>query len=199
MLISSLRAYQPFNEQEATDIDTFIKFLLNNKDAYERANTIAHVTSSAIVTNATKDKVLFIYHNIYQSWGWVGGHNDGNTNCLQVAIEETCEETGLTNVRVLDENLFMVDIIMVPRHMKNGKLISDHLHLNVTYLLEANEQDTLTIKPDENSGVKWFALTDIPYVVKEPHMLPIYDKAVKKLNQLKMRDNASSNSSTKRD
>lgn len=40
--------------------------------------------------------------------------------------------------------------------MKRGKYVSSHLHLNVTYLLIADDMNVLTVKPDENSGVKWF-------------------------------------------
>ena len=44
--------------------------------------------------------------------------------------------------------------------MKRGKYVSSHLHLNVTYLLIADDTNVLTVKPDENSGVRWFALDE---------------------------------------
>ena len=47
-------------------------------------------------------------------------------------------------------------MLTVDGHMKRGKYVSSHLHLNVTYLLIADDTDALTVKPDENSGVKWF-------------------------------------------
>jgi len=45
----------------------------------------------------------------------------------------------------------------VDGHVKRGHYVSSHLHLNVTYLLEADEADALAVKPDENSGVVWFS------------------------------------------
>ena len=30
----------------------------------------------------------------------------------------------------------------------------------MTYLLEADEEEALTVKPDENSGVRWFTLEE---------------------------------------
>ena len=34
--------------------------------------------------------------------------------------------------------------------------MSSHLHLNVTYLLEADSEEQVSVKADENSGVAWF-------------------------------------------
>ncbi len=181
MLLDALNKYSPFNEQEANDIHLFKQFLMHNPDAYDRENLVAHVTSSAIILNQNKDKVLFIHHNIYNSWGWVGGHNDGERNCLKVALKEAKEETGIKDFKVLDNQIFMVDVVYVPNHIKNGIYISDHLHLNVTYLLEANDTDELKIKPDENSGVKWFKLHDLKEASTEERMKPIYQKAIDKI------------------
>lgn len=47
-------------------------------------------------------------------------------------------------------------MLTVDGHMKRGEYVSSHLHLNVTYLLIADDTNVLTVKPDENSGVKWF-------------------------------------------
>ena len=41
-------------------------------------------------------------------------------------------------------------------HEKNGQYVPSHLHLNITYLLEADPAEPLRCKPDENSRVAWF-------------------------------------------
>ena len=33
-----------------------------------------------------------VYHNIYNSWSWLGGHADGETDLLAVALREVKEE-----------------------------------------------------------------------------------------------------------
>ncbi|WMM23788.1 GNAT family N-acetyltransferase [Tissierella sp. MB52-C2] len=57
--------------------------------------------------NKSLDKVLMIHHNIRNTWAWTGGHVDGDSDFLHVAIKEAKEETGintftaLTNVKIL--------------------------------------------------------------------------------------------------
>ena len=185
MLIEQLIDYQPYNEQEAFDQTSMIAFIRRNPDYLLRSNTIAHVTSSSIVVNAEMTHILFAFHNQYQSWGWLGGHNDGDEDCLRVAIKETTEESGVSNVRPYDGKIFMIETIMVPKHIKKGKHVSDHLHLNITYLLIADDQQPLVINYDENSNVAWFTFAEAMANVSEPHMIPIYQKALDKITLLK--------------
>lgn len=177
-LMKTLKNYKPKNEQESNDLKAMLSFIEKNDDYLERDNLIAHFTSSAIVMNENFDKVLFAHHNIYNSWSWVGGHNDGVEDCLEVAIKETKEETGLEKLKVFTEEIAGIDIIYVMPHIKKGKYISDHLHLNLTYILIADELDNLKIKPDENSGVKWINIKKLDEVVTEPRMIPIYKKII---------------------
>ena len=44
---------------------------------------------------------------------------------------------------------------------RRGKYVGSHVHLNVTYLLEADESEEIHIKDDENSGVKWVPIDKI--------------------------------------
>ena len=87
-IIQEIENYVPFNKQEEADKKTILDFLNKYDDAFYRENELAHMTASAWVVNNNKDKILMAYHNIYDSWSWLGGHCDGNQNCLEVAIEE---------------------------------------------------------------------------------------------------------------
>lgn len=179
--LEDIKNYQPYNEQEAVDKALILGFIQRNKDHLFRENLTAHLTSSAIVVNQAKTKVLFAYHNIYDSWSWVGGHNDGDPDMLKVAIKEAKEETGIESVQVLSNQIFMIDVIYVQNHIKNGHYVPDHLHLNLTYLLMADDQQELTVKKDENQAVAWISLEDVFDKISEPRMVPIYQKAFDKL------------------
>ena len=137
------------------------------------------MTASSWLLNATHDKVLMIYHNIYHSWAWTGGHADGDRDLLAVAKREAMEETGVTEIRAISEDIFSLEILTVDGHEKRGAYVSSHLHLNVSYLLETDEEEVLCIKPDENSGVRWFSLEEALAACSEPWMI---ERVYKKLN-----------------
>lgn len=184
-LLQQLKRYQPSNEQERIDQQSILTFLKLNPDALERTNTIAHMTTSTIVVNPAMDQVVFGFHNIYQSWGWIGGHNDGDSDCLRVALKETTEETGLKQLKFYSQDMLMLDIIYVPNHLKKGRHVSDHLHLNVTYLIIADPLEKLRHDEHEHQGMKWFKISDVLKHVKEPRMIPIYQKAFAKIKAIK--------------
>ena len=120
-----------------------------------------------------------VYHNIYHSWSWLGGHADGETDLLAVAIREVKEEAGISDVRPVSEEIFSLESLTVDGHVKKARYLSSHLHLNVTYLLEADEAEVLRIKPDENSGVRWFSLEEALAACSEPWKI---ERVYKKLN-----------------
>mgnify|MGYP002603262440 CR=1 FL=1 len=182
-LLGQLEQYRPFNEQEERDRDILLRCLREEGDIFTRDNAMAHMTASAWVVNRERTKVLMAYHNIYHSWSWLGGHADGERNLLKVAIREVMEESGLKQVRPVAEEVYSLEILTVDGHEKRGAYVSSHLHLNVTYLLIADDSDALTVKPDENSGVRWFALDEALKACSEPWMAEhIYKKLNEKLS-----------------
>lgn len=184
---AAIAAYVPKNEQETVDQAAILRFIDDHPDVLDRTNRVAHLTSSAIVVNASMTKVLFAHHNLYQSWGWVGGHNDGDPDLLKVALCEAEEETGLTGLVPVDPSIFMLDVIHVTNHIKHGHYVGDHLHLNVTYLLMGDETQVLRHKPDENSAVQWFTFDDALQHTTEARMKPVYRKAFAAIQAIKNR------------
>ncbi len=78
-LVKALEHYVPYNEQEEKDRQVMLQLLRTTPDIFERKNQTAHFTASSWLLNREHDKVLMIYHNIYHSWAWTGGHADGET------------------------------------------------------------------------------------------------------------------------
>ena len=186
MYKDDLKQYKPKCAQEEKDLKIMLDYINEYDDfSLDRKNYIAHFSASAWVVNQKMDKVLLNYHNIYKNWGWLGGHADKDPNLLNVALKEVKEESGLNNVYAYSSNIISVEILPVYPHIKNGEYINAHLHLNVTYLIIADEFEKLTIKPDENSGLKWVALDDVKNIVKEECMLPIYEKLNNYVKSLK--------------
>ena len=179
-LREKIEKYVPYNEQEEKDKNTILKYMDAFEDTLTRNNEFGHFTASAWVVNKERTKVLMIYHNIYKSWAWTGGHADGESDLLSVAVREVKEETGVENVKVLDDDIFSLEIVCVNGHVKRGKYVSSHVHLNLTYLLEVDENEILRIKEDENSGVKWVPIDEVEVASSERW---VKEKVYRKLNE----------------
>lgn len=179
-LIRQLEAFKPCTEEEAADLRLILDCLKCEKHIFTRENGLVHMTASAWIVNRERTKVLMAYHNLYQSWAWLGGHADGDENLLRVALREVQEESGLARVTPVSEEIFSVESLPVFGHMKREKYVPSHIHLNVTYLMEADEHDALHEKPDENSAVGWFELDEALEKVSEEWMR---DHIYKKLNE----------------
>ena len=171
-IIDQIRSYTPFNEQEARDKAVILDYLAAHPGAFFRSDPIAHMTASAWIVNPARSKVVMVYHRIYDSWSWTGGHADGEEDLLAVALRECREETGLQTVRPVSDGIYSLEVLTVDGHEKRGAYVSGHLHLNVTYLLEADEEEELKVCEEENSGVRWFTLDEALKASTEPGSSP---------------------------
>jgi len=173
--------YHPINEQEENDKKVMLDYIGHfYGNILTRENEIAHMTSSGLILNKTLDKVLMIHHNIYNTWAWTGGHADGESDMLKLAIKEAQEETGLVKITALFDEIASIDILTVNGHMKRGKYVSSHLHLNTSYVLIADEADELVVNEEETSGVQWIDVNRMHEYSNEPYMVEVYKKIIEK-------------------
>jgi ADP-ribose pyrophosphatase YjhB (NUDIX family) len=182
-LIKAIEEYNPYDLKEKVDKEVILEFINNNEDTLTRNNRIAHFTTSAWIVNKEKTKVLMIFHNIYNSWAWVGGHADGDSNLLRVIKKEIEEETGVTKLKQLHDGIYGLNIITVNSHIKKGKVVNSHLHFDIEYLFEADEKQELRIKEDENSDVRWIDIDKVDEYCSEEYMKPIYRRITEKINK----------------
>ena len=183
-LKDDIEKFIPYNEQEEVEKRIMLNYIKDFDDVLTRQNEYAHFTSSAFILNKERTKILMIYHNIYKSWAWTGGHSDGDSNLLNVAIKEAKEETGIQKVIPITDKIYSLEIINVNGHEKRGRYVGSHVHLNVTYLLEADENEKIRVKEDENSGVKWIAISEVLNASSEPWVRDrIYSKILNKMKK----------------
>lgn len=177
MYVDEIRAYTPQNEQEAADQRLILEYIrLFPDNILTRDNEIAHLSSSGFVVNADGTRVLMAHHNIYRVWAWTGGHADGEGDLLSVALREAREETGVEHIRPLSPAIASLDILPVWGHVKRGKWVPSHQHLNVSYLLVADERDALQIREGENSRVGWLPAERLLEYTNEWQMDGVYAK-----------------------
>lgn len=183
-LKNSIEKFVPYNEQEEIDKKIMLNFINDFDDVLTRQNKYGHFTSSAFVLNKERTKILMIYHKIYNSWAWTGGHSDGDSDLLYVAMKEAKEETGIKTVTPIFKDIYSLELMNVNGHEKNGKYIGSHIHVNVTYLLEADEKEELRIKEDENSGVKWIPIQEVLKATSETWVRDrIFSKIIEKMKK----------------
>lgn len=183
-LKSQIKNYTPYDEREASDRRLILQCLNNFSDTLTRENQICHFTASCWVVNHERTKALMLFHNINQMWMWPGGHADGESDLVKVAQRELSEETSLASAHLVDNDIFSLEIFSVPPHIRHNQFVSAHLHLNLSYLFQADESEAFKVKPDENSTIRWMALGDINVAAKDGSMPSHYQKLIDKTSKI---------------
>ncbi len=179
-LKNELEHFEPFNRQELVDKKTMLKLLDTGYDLYDR-NNVAHFTASSWVVNHSHDRVLMAYHPIYNTWAWLGGHADGDHDLLHVARKEINEESNLYNMSFPYDGIFSIEILPVNAHIRKGLYVPNHLHLNVTYLFEADSAQTEFL----NQDARWIPLDQLDRFSNEKDFIErVYNKLIDKLKKL---------------
>ncbi len=180
-----IKNFVPSNDQENKDKKMILRYIhLFPETILLRENEIAHITSSALITNENRNKFLMVHHNLRNTWAWTGGHTDGNADLLAVALKEAKEETGIHTITPVSNNIASMDILPAQGHWKNGSYVSTHLHLSISFILVGNEREALTIAPCENSSVKWVEEGFFTPENFDAYDLYLYEKLIKKAQKL---------------
>lgn len=180
-LRKQIENYLPFNEQEQRDKAQMLEFINTFDNVLTRDNIFGHFSASAFILNKERTKTVVVYHIINDGWIYPGGHADGEEDLLSVAIREVEEETGL-KAKVLDNNIFSIQVAPVKGHIKKGKYVSAHLHFDILYLLEADDKEGLIFKEDESKGVKWISLEEATNNEILDFIRPVNKKIIDKIN-----------------
>ena len=181
-LIRTIEAFQTNLPREIADRDAIRQAIaMDGAHCLCRDNLLFHFSASSIIVNHQRTHTLMAYHNLYQSWAWTGGHADGDPDLLSVALREAHEETGITGLTVLAPHPISLEVLHVVGHVKRGQYVPDHVHLNLTYGLEADDSAPIRNQPDENARVGWLEIVRLPQFVSEPAMIPVYHKILSRI------------------
>jgi len=176
LLADYLRVY-PEEHETITRLENFIR---NHDDCFRRELTIGHITCSAWLLDASLRRALLTHHRKLNIWLQPGGHADGESNVIAVAMREAREESGLAEIEVVSPALFDVDIHVIPE--RKGE--AQHLHYDCRFLLRSAGDDQYTIS-EESHDLAWVPLGEIArYTVEESIM-----RMVRKTEQLFGRHN----------
>ena len=156
ILLDLLEKHSPIDENELKMRNETIEFVKTNEDCFRRELLIGHVTGSAWIVNYARTHVLMMHHRKLNRWFQPGGHCDGEPDVLNVALKEAYEETGLKNFKVVDGEVYDVDVHQIPER----KDIPAHYHYDVRFLIEADMNEQLIIT-EESNDLSWVSLEKI--------------------------------------
>jgi len=165
-LIEQLSEYASRNgSAEADVIARFIEFVRTEPDCFKRSFPKGHITGSAWVVNGDGSEILLTHHRKLDRWLQLGGHADGESDVLAVAIKEAEEESGLSGFTHIGPGIFDIDIHPIPAR-KNEP---EHLHYDVRYVLRANGCTDYTVS-DESHDLRWVRPDEVKTLTTEESM-----------------------------
>ena len=132
-------------------------------DPWQRANPL-HITASAMIVHRQSERVLLRWHQRQHAWLQVGGHADpGETNPIDIALREGCEETGLTDLAPWpDAEIVHVAIVSVLAKRDDPA----HEHADLRFVLATVQLDAIWLeKPD--ALLRWLSLAEAREVTTE--------------------------------
>ncbi|MFN3487486.1 MAG: NUDIX hydrolase [Emticicia sp.] len=156
IILDLLEKYSPIDENELKMRNETIEFVKANEDCFKRELLIGHVTGSAWIVNDARTHVLMMHHRKLNQWFQPGGHCDGDPDVLNVALKEANEETGLENLKVVNGEIYDVDVHQIPER----KGVPAHYHYDVRFLIEADMNEPLIVT-EESNDLAWVSLEKI--------------------------------------
>jgi 8-oxo-dGTP pyrophosphatase MutT (NUDIX family) len=134
----------------------YLRHLGERPDGMWRSCRPEHLTSSALVVNASGSQVLLTLHKIVGQWLQLGGHcEDGDTTLAGAALREATEESGLTGLSIDPSPL------QLSRHQLLAGGCAGAFHLDVQFLVTATETTDFVVS-EESEDLAWFAMDALP-------------------------------------
>jgi 8-oxo-dGTP pyrophosphatase MutT (NUDIX family) len=127
------------------------------ENCWRRELLAGHFTGSAWVLGPDRSKALLIHHRNLDKWVQPGGHaDDTDASLVETARREATEECGLSGLRLLSEQIFDLDVHVIPAKRE----VPEHLHYDVRFLFQA-ENEAFVEDFAEVKAVRWVPLEEI--------------------------------------
>ncbi len=156
-LCEALTTFSMMHPEKRQTTEAILRFIQRTPDGFNRRCREGHMTGSAWLLHPSGDRVLLTLHHKLQRWLQPGGHADGETDMLNVALREATEESGIEHIVPLQTNIFDLDIHTIPARPLAGE--EAHLHYDIRYLLQA--QDAEVHLSPESDALRWWRAEEI--------------------------------------
>ena len=166
------------NEQQI--LRRLYKFVSGNPRCFERELLSGHITGSAWIVDKGFEKTLLTHHRKLGKWLQPGGHADGVTDVAEVALREAREESGLSDLALVCDEMFDIDVHLIPARLKEPA----HYHFDCRFLICCHGDESYTVS-NESHDLAWVPLADIEHYTEEVSIL----RMVKKTAELQEGEN----------
>ena len=174
-IIELLKKYVSCYEEEIKFKDEMLFFIQKHENCFDRSLDEGHITASAWLINKDNSKALLMHHAKLNSWFQLGGHCDGESNVLAVAIKEVQEESGIKNIESVQSEIFDIDIHIIPENSKQKA----HFHYDVRFLLRVFSDEKIQ-KNHESKELRWIGKNIQELPTNTPSIIRMHTKWVDK-------------------
>ncbi|MEU8260288.1 NUDIX domain-containing protein [Micromonospora sp. NPDC048999] len=149
-----LSRWTPTSPAAAAARDRTLELLAAGPVAMSRGHRAGHVTASALVLDATGERILLCLHGKFRKWVQLGGHCEpGDRTLAAAALREVAEESGIAGMVVDPEP---IDVDIHPVTCQGGSL-----HYDVRFAVLAPVGATERVS-DESEALGWFPPDRLP-------------------------------------
>ena len=167
-LIKLLNDYHPAFEDEVICKQRMLSFVHRYSDCFERSLEIGHITASSWLLSKDGNHALLLLHAKLNSWMQLGGHCDGDSDVLAVAIKEAQEESGIEGIVPVNTEIFDIDIHLIPANSRE----KEHYHYDVRFLLQVMSDEEF-MQNKESKELRW--------IEKRADLLPTQERSVTRM------------------
>ncbi|MFF9067194.1 NUDIX hydrolase [Streptomyces sp. NPDC014891] len=133
--------------------DLYLEHLDAHPDGMYKPCGAGHLTSSALVLDPGRGRVLLTLHRKLGMWLQMGGHcEEGDTTVEAAALREAAEESGIPGLTLLPGGPVRLDRHAIPAPC--------HWHLDVQYAALAPAGAVEQIS-EESLDLRWFAYDEV--------------------------------------
>lgn len=168
-----LESYVPWSDEQAETRARMIAFVDDHPfDAHLRSLLEGHLTASALVIDARRERGLLTFHKKLGRWLQLGGHCDGDANLAGVALREATEESGIAGLAI-DPTPIDVDVHAIPARRDEP----EHLHLDTRFVVHA-PPDAMLGMSDESLDLRWFTARELDALTTDDSVRRLFARAL---------------------
>mgnify|MGYP001196449225 CR=1 FL=1 len=187
-LLELLARYEEAHPDEVVCVERIRTLVQAHPDCFERTCEVGHITASSWILSSDHRQFLMTHHRKLDRWLQLGGHADGDSDVVRVALREAREESGLPRLSCLSAEgpdwapsaqplPLDVDVHRIPARKDEP----EHEHHDIRFLLVASPGQTIQIS-EESHDLAWFEFADLPSLGVDASVIRLAEKTQEAMN-----------------